>query len=440
MSVGGPLREPPGGTGRHRELPAGFSDLLPEAAAPFFALRRTLLDTLDRWGYRPVVPPGLEYVEVLARPLDDPAAEAALCRIVDRATGHTLALRSDFTPQVARIVGARFREASLPLRLCYEGAVVRDAPAQRGRSREIHQVGAELLGVLDPEADAEAIALLIGCLAEAGVCDFKVDVGQVEFFKGILQGASLAAEDGAALTSCVARKDVSELERLLARLPLRDRTKALLAELPLLAGGVDVLDRASELVETEHSRRALENLAAVVGYVDRHGLAAHLTIDLGELRGIDYHTGVMFEAFVPQWGAPLCRGGRYDGLLGLYGPDLPATGFSLDLLAVTEALRLQGGVRRPAPRGVFIVNYAADRSQALELARALRGRGIPAARDMIRRSLEDSLAHARAQGFGWTAVLGVEGLAGDAVRLVHLASGRQEDLPARGLPARIAEE
>ncbi len=95
------------------------------------------------------------------------------------------------------------------------------------------------------------------------------------------------------------------------------------------------------------------------------------------MRGIDYHTGVIFEAFVHHLGVPLCRGGRYDGLLGLYGPELPATGFSLDLVAVTEALHLQGGFRRAAPRGVFLVNFAADRSRALALARALRAPGSP---------------------------------------------------------------
>ncbi|MHB8767060.1 MAG: ATP phosphoribosyltransferase regulatory subunit, partial [Deferrisomatales bacterium] len=380
----------------HRELPAGLGDLLPDAAARFLGLRQALLAVLGRWGYRPVVPPLLEYAETFSRALVEPADELSLYKLVDRGTGHVLALRSDFTPQVARMAASRFHDATLPLRLCYEGSVLRHVEAQRGRSREIRQVGAELLGVVDPEADAEAIALTVACLAECGVAGFKVDVGQVEFYRGILQGLELPAEEAEALTSAVARKDGSDLRRLLEGMPLADAKKRLLAELPLLAGGAEVLDRAAALVESDHSRAALENLARVVEFVGIHGLADHLTVDLGEIRGIDYHTGVIFEAFVHHMGVPLCRGGRYDRLLGRYAADLPATGFSLDILAVMEALHLRGAggaLRSPSAAGVFIVNFLPDRARALSLARSLRASGVRAARDLIRRPLPDSLDH-----------------------------------------------
>ncbi|MBE0618645.1 MAG: ATP phosphoribosyltransferase regulatory subunit [Proteobacteria bacterium] len=418
-----PARERHDRAGLHRELPAGLGDLLPDAAARFFDLRRTLLAAMERWGYRPTVPPLLEYGEVFSRALADTAEEVAVYKLVDRTTGHVLAIRPDFTPQIARMVASRFAGASLPLRLCYEGPVLRHVPAQQGRSREIHQVGAELLGVLDPEADAEAIALAIGCLAETGVRGFKIDVGQVEFFRGILLGCDLGKEQAAAVTDCVARKDASELGLLLEDLPIPDTKKRLLAELPFLAGGTEVLDRATGLVESDHSRAALENLAQVVDYVGMHGLAERLTVDLGELRGIDYHSGVIFEAFVHQVGSPLCRGGRYDRLLALYGLDLPATGCALDLLAVTEALRLQGESLPPHRDGVFIVNFRPSRSEALGLARRLRARSTKAARDLIRRPLEDSLAYAREQGFRWGAVLGGEGCPADGALLVDLPTG-----------------
>jgi ATP phosphoribosyltransferase regulatory subunit len=426
--------------GLHRELPAGLGDLLPEAAGRFFALRRKLLIAMGRWGYRPAVPPLLEYAEVFSRALADPDDEVALYKLVDRATGHVLALRPDFTPQIARMAASRFARASLPLRLCYEGPVVRHVAAQKGRSRELHQVGAELLGVVDPEADAEAIALVTALLGEAGVEGFKVDVGQVEFFRGVLAGCALDPAQVEAVTSCVARKDVSELELLLEGLPLSDPKKRLLAELPLLAGGPEVLDRAAALVESDHSRAALENLARVVSYVEMHGLSRHLTVDLGELRGIDYHTGVIFEAFVHPLGTPLCRGGRYDRLLGLYGLDLPATGFSFDLLAVTEALRLQGEAQPHRPEGVFIINFRASRSDALALARELRSRSVRAARDLIRRPLEASLAHAREQGFRWAAVLGAEGCPESAVLLVELETGKRRSATPEELLRHTAEE
>ncbi len=432
--------ERPEGAGLHRELPAGLGDLLPEAAEQFLRLRRTLLGVLERWGYRPVVPPLLEYGEVFGRALSDTAASSAVYRLVDRATGHGLAIRPDFTPQLARLVSTRFPDASLPLRLCYEGPVVRHVPARKGRSRELHQVGAELIGVRDPEGDAEAIALVIHCLREAGVTGFKVDVGQVEFFRGVLQGVDLPADRADRLTSAVARKDVSELAGLLEDLPISDGKKRLLAELPLLAGGVAVIDRARGMVESEHSRRALENLEQVVRFVDVHGLTEHLTIDLGELRGIDYHTGVIFEAFVHHLGIPLCRGGRYDRLLGAFGADLPATGLSLDIFAVMEACALSPETSgAPPPTGVFIINFDTDRSRALQLAQELRASGTRAARDLMTRPQKDSLAHAREQGFRWAVVLG-RPRGSEAVTAIDLVSGAEETLALDAISSRVAKE
>ncbi|MBI5016699.1 MAG: ATP phosphoribosyltransferase regulatory subunit [Deltaproteobacteria bacterium] len=427
--------------GRHRELPPGLGDILPEAAAGLFSLRERLLGVLAAWGYRPLLPPLLEYADVFARALADPAEEVSFHKLLDRATGHILAIRPDFTPQVARAAATRFTDAALPLRLCYEGPVVRHVPAQRGRSRQLHQVGAELLGVVDPEADAETIALVIECLRAAGLSEFKVDVGQVEFFKGILGGAELPAETGERLKDCVARKDVSELGRLLEGVRLSDAKKRLLAELPLLAGGVEVLERASALVESDHSRSALENLAKVVHFVERYGLADALTVDLGELRGVDYHTGVIYEAFVHHLGSPLCKGGRYDGLVAGFGTDLPATGFSLDLATVMEAQRIEG-TREGASRaeGALIVALEPDRSGAVALARRLRGAGVRAARELVDRPLDDSLVHAREQGFRWMVALGTEGNGGGGALIVHVVTGERETAPVEGIVRRLAGE
>lgn len=426
--------------GRHREVPPGLGDILPEAAARLFSLREQLLTTLARWGYRPLLPPFLEYAEVFVRALVDPGEEVSLHKLLDRTTGHILAIRPDFTPQVARAAATRFAGVALPLRLCYEGPVVRHVPAQRGRSRQLQQVGAELLGVVDPEADAETIALVIECLQATGLREFKVDVGQVEFFKGILNGIELPGGAVERLKDCVARKDVSELEHLLEGLELSDAKKRLLAELPLLAGGGEVLDRAAALVESDHSRNALENLSQVVEFVEHYGLTDSLTIDLGELRGVDYHTGVLFEAFVHHLGSPLCKGGRYDGLVARFGEDLPATGFSLDLAAIMEALRIEGGARTPTCEGALIVNVEADRTRALRLTRRLREAGVRAARDLIERPLDDSLAYAREQGFQWVAAVGAEGTAGGGALLVYLPTGARETASSEGIVRRLAGE
>jgi ATP phosphoribosyltransferase regulatory subunit len=336
---------------------------------------------------------------------------------------------------VARIAAARAGDALLPLRFSYEGPVLRHVPAQRGRSRQIEQLGAELLGTLRPEADAEVIAVVVACLKEAGLQEFKVDVGQVEFFKGVLRGVELEAEDAARLKDCVGRKDLSELEHLLEDLPLSDAKKRLLAELPLLAGGIETIDRAAALVESDHSGRALENLAEVVRLLTRFGVADCITVDLGELRGVDYHTGVIFEAFVHHIGSPLCKGGRYDRLIAAYGADLPATGFSLDLLALMEALRVHG-VISPEPGGVLL----ADRGQAdtVALGQRIRARGVRAAVDVEDRPLGQSVAYGREQGFAWVVALNTSQAGPGQALLVHLASGAEEVLPLDRIERRVA--
>jgi ATP phosphoribosyltransferase regulatory subunit len=428
--------EAPGEAGRVRELPPGFRDLLPEAAFRLYGLRERLLRVLGLWGYQPVCPPFVEYAEVFTRALEDPAGEGSLYKLVDRATGHVLGLRPDFTPQIARMAATRFGEAARPLRLCYEGQVLRHVQAQKGKAPEIRQLGAECLGVASAEADAEGIALVIACLEEAGIEGFKVDVGQVELFKGVLHGTGLSQADASALTDCVARKDVSDLGRLLERLPLPDRKKRLLSELPLLAGGVEVLRRAEALVESDHSRRALENLARVVELVELYGVSESLTIDLGELRGVDYHTGVIFEAFVPHLGGALCKGGRYDRLARAYGEDLPATGFSIDLLAALEALHVQGSqAEEDARSGVFVIGTEACRGRALGLAARLRELGFRVARELLERPLEESLACAREQGFVWAVVAQSPGNEDDQTLLVEVGSGARHSLSGAELEA-----
>ena len=409
----------------HLELPAGVADILPEAAERFIELRRTILITMAGWGYRPVQPLLLDHAEALARALPDSDEEVSFYKMVDRLSGRVLSLRADFTPQLARIAATRFAEAALPLRFFYEGPVVRHVPNLKGKRRELHQAGAELMGVMDPEGDSETIAMMVDCLRASGLEDFKVDVGQVEFFKGIFKDVELTPEALYAITDAVKRKDLSDLENALENAPISVAKKELLSALPLLAGGSEVLDRASALAESDHSKEALSNLSDALAFVDKHGLGAYLTVDLGEIRGVDYYTGIIFEGFVHHVGTPLSRGGRYDGLVGAYGKTLPATGFSIDILSVAEALSLQNQGARPTRSGVFIINFLDKRDEAIKLARTLRAEGVRASRDLVKRPLDESVAAAAEQNFAFAIALGAEGTPSGEALLIDLQKGER---------------
>ncbi len=318
-------------------LPKGVKDFLPGKAPKIEYLDRTLHDTFARWGFRPVIPPSLEYLHVLEKGLGEGLREKTF-RFDDRQSGRLVAFPPDITPQVARIVATRMQDIPLPLRLCYSGRVLRHAEQQTGKDREIFQAGVELIGLESPEADAEMIAMAVECLKALNAGEFTIDIGQVEFFRGVMAELPLPGRLARDVQTAIARKDLSGLQGLLAEAPLNDRAREEILALPRLFGGREVLERADKAVINDRSRRALDNLYRVLDILEVYGVEEHVTFDLGELRGLDYHTGIIFQGFLPGLGRAVCSGGRYDDLTARYGYPAPATGFAFNLLNLLFAL------------------------------------------------------------------------------------------------------
>ncbi len=400
-------------------LPRGVNDFLPEQAARLCRIEEKLLHTFALWGFRRIVPPLLEFDDVIAAGIGE-ELKGKTFRFDDRQTGRLLAVPPDITPQVARMVATRLRNMPLPHRLSYAGRVLRHAEIGSGRSRELFQVGVELMGLDSPEADAEMAAMAVQALKELGFKRFSIDLGQVEFFRGIMAASGLPAAAQTRLQAAVGRKDASAVAELIKEFPLSEESSREIAALPRLFGGREVLDAAALVVTNDRSRRALANLAEVVDILDRYGVSEYLTIDLGEIRGLDYHTGVTMEGFVTGSGAAVCSGGRYDTLTGVYGFDTPATGFAFNLLALLPLLEGCVELDEGARRDFLIFNRKDDRSDALEVARRLRELGFSVARDIIRRDLESSLEYARRVGIRRVIVIGGEDLADDQVRILNV--------------------
>ncbi len=406
-------------------LPRGVNDFLPEQAARLCSIQEKLLHTFDLWGFRRIIPPLLEFDDVMAAGVGE-ELKGKTFRFDDRQTGRLLAVPPDITPQVARMVATRLRTQPLPHRLSYAGRVLRHSEIGSGRSRELFQVGVELMGLDSPEADAEMAAMAVQALKELGFQRFSIDLGQVEFFRGIMAASGLPAPARAALQGAVGRKDASAVAELIREFPLSEESAREIAALPRLFGGREVLDAAARVVTNERSRRALANLVEVVDILHRYGVSEYLTIDLGEIRGLDYHTGVTMEGFVTGGGAAVCSGGRYDTLTGVYGFDTPATGFAFNLLELLPLLEARPELGESARRDFLIFNRKDDRSDALEIARRLREQGFSVARDIIRRDLESSLDYARRVGIRRVLVIGGEGLAEGQLRLLDLDGGAEK--------------
>jgi ATP phosphoribosyltransferase regulatory subunit len=343
-------------------LPSGVRDHLPATSARLQALQRVLRETFARWGYAAVITPLYEYVAVLERGLGRLRRRETF-KFVEPRTGEVVALRPDITPQIARLFATRFRSTTLPQRLCYDGRVVRyaqdavfalegegvgEAGIRNGAGhreaapREVFQAGVELLDAGGSDADAEVVALLFAALEAAGIRGAQVEVGHGEIARALLGRAFEDPGARAAAAACIARKDAAGLEERCAASKVDPRDAKALADLLGWFGRAAVIDAAAKADLPEAAREALEELRAVVRLLEAQGLGEHVAVDLGELRDLDYHDGILFHAYAPGVAEAVASGGRYDRLLERYGRRACATGFAIDLESVLEAEERQG--------------------------------------------------------------------------------------------------
>ena len=308
-------------------VPPGALDLTGEAVRRRRTLQRATLAVLEESGFEEVSPPTFEYEEIFVRS-GGPAVIERLIRFLDL-DGRALALRYDFTASVARVAATAFADRSLPLRLCYSGKVYRQEPDRGARPREILQVGAELLGATGLAADLELIHLALRLAAAVGLRDFQLNVGHIGALAPAL--ASLPDALRADVRRWIDRKDRGSLARALAPLDSDART---LLTLPFVMGRRAALEAARGSASAA-ARPALDHLLALDAALTADE-QAHVVYDLGEVRGLDYYTGLQFELFVAGAGRAAGAGGRYDDLMGRFGHPMPAVGLSLDLDAIAE--------------------------------------------------------------------------------------------------------
>lgn len=401
-------------------LPKGVTDFLPEKADKIAYIEGKISRVFDLWGFRRIITPLLEFQDVISLGLGEDL-KAKTFRFDDRQTGRLLAIPPDITPQIARIVATRMHGYPLPHRIYYNGRVLRHAAIQSGRSREVFQSGVELIGLNSPEADAEMVAMAVEVLQGLGFDNFKIDLGQVDFFRGIMLASGLAPDIQNILQEAITKKDSSAVREILEKEPVTDTIKEEIAALPRLYGGREVLAVAERVAGNDRSKRALDNIFQVLEILDIYGVSDYLTIDLGEIRGLDYHTGVTFEGFVSGLGEAVCGGGRYDDLTAKYGFPAPATGFAFNILALLNALGKRPEVEASKRRDFLLFNLKEDRREVLEIAQRLRARGFTTARDIIRRDFDNSLAYAKRMNIKQMLVIGGNYCADDEVYVVRVA-------------------
>jgi ATP phosphoribosyltransferase regulatory subunit len=267
------------------------------------------------------------------------------------------------------------------------------------------------------------IAIAVECLMEVGLTDFKIAVSQVEFLRGLLEQLRLPNEAERQVQAALHRKDSSALDLLMEECRLERSARDMLLALPHLFGGEEILAAASRLVNNQRSEQALTNLQLVYDMLKVYGLESFVLLDLSEIRGFDYYTGIVFEGFTANLGYEICGGGRYDHLIGRFGEECPSTGFAIDIEKLQMALERQGVLRSPMHVDFLIIDFKPDKREALRIAKELRQRGYRVARDIIRRDLAGSLAYAQRMGIAHGIILGTNDLGSHEALLKDLHAG-----------------
>ncbi len=308
-------------------IPPGTRDVLPDEMRELRAITEGLRATFGAAGYGEVSTPALEYEEVL-RAGDADAAGAGYRTFDER--GQVLALRSDMTIPIARLVATRYRRADgEPLRLCYLGHAYRAVATGTGHQRELLQAGLELIGVAGAERDAEVIALTLGALDGVGLARHRVGVGDSALYRTLMETFEVPGERRVALLECLARRDLVTLEALLAGLGLAREAYETLVALPEMRGGPEILEGTNG-----PAAGALDGLRALHAALGDLGVADRVIFDLGLVRELGYYTGAVWEVYDPAVGFTLGGGGRYDELIGRFGAPRPACGVALDVQRV----------------------------------------------------------------------------------------------------------
>jgi ATP phosphoribosyltransferase regulatory subunit len=330
----------------HR-IPPGTRDILPAEMRELRRLQGALSSVFERYGYGEVATPTIEYDEVLARG-DERGAPVAY-RFFD-ADGELLALRTDMTVPIARLVATRLASEEPPFRLSYFANAYRAVRPQRGQMREFTQAGVELVGPEAPDGTAEVVEVLSAALDAAGLTRAVIGLGDADLYRQLLAELDVPSERRDVILELLAVHDLVGLEREVDALRLDAGERETLLRLPNLRGGAEVLDEARELGGAA-VERATQRLAATYAALSDRGVGGRISLDLGLLRDLGYYTGAILEVYDPAVGHILGGGGRYDELAGRFGRPLPAAGFALYLerVHIAQAEEERVGSRQEAP-------------------------------------------------------------------------------------------
>lgn len=359
-----------------KHIPEGSRDILFEDCNNKIKIIDTLRKLNIDAGYLEVLSPTLEFYDVFQG--DDVSIEQEkMYKLFDNA-GRILVLRPDMTMPIARIIATKLRDSSYPLRICYSGNIFRINENWNGKVSEMTQSGIEIIGSKSPKADAEVIITAIQQLLAIGVQKFELEIGQAEFFKGLIEDIELTEDETERLRGLVENKNFSALREFIeekeSKLGLKNVEA--LKKLPELFGGIEILAKARTLTQNKRAVGAIDNIEKIYERIENVGLGEYISIDLGMVQHIDYYTGITFRGYSSEVGTTIISGGRYDNLISKFGASMPAVGFAIDVDNILSVLEKQGNDNKKVNKK-FLIHYEnASIGSAYKFAARIRAKGF----------------------------------------------------------------
>lgn len=364
--------------------PEGVRDIYNGECSQKHHLQTEIRKVFDSYGYEEIETPSFEYFEVFSREVGTIPSKD-LYKFFDR-EGNTLVLRPDFTPSVSRACATYFNPEHQVITLSYTGNTFINNSSYQGRLKETTQMGVERIGDDSAEADAELLAMTVECLLKAGLKEFQVSVGQVDYFKSLLQDANLDIEEEENLRSLISQKNYFGVEDLVRSQNIPESLEKAFLELPHLFGSSEVLQKARSLTDNICAIKAVERLEEIYEILKIYGYEKYVSFDFGMLSKFQYYTGIIFQAYTYGTGEPVVKGGRYNNLLKHFGKPAASIGFGITVDNLLMALSRQK-ISLPEKKSPVILTYTeANRREAILEAQKLRNEGTAIA---LRREKED---------------------------------------------------
>lgn len=350
--------------------PEGVRDIYNSECETKMSLERNLKSRIHRYGFRDIQTPTFEFFDIFSKERGTVPSKD-MYKFFDR-EGNTLALRPDITPSIARCVAKYYKEESMPIRLCYCGSTFINNTSYQGKLKETTQLGAELINDASVEADAEMIVLTVECLKLSGLEEFQVEIGQADFFKGLVEEATLKDDEVEQLRVLIENKNLFGVEELISEKQIEEPVKKVFLQLTELFGSIEIVSSIKSIIKNKRAIKAIERLEQLYDLLKAYGVEKYISFDLGMLSKYNYYTGIIFRAYTNGTGDAVITGGRYDTLVSQFGKDAPAIGMAVLVDQLLTALSRQKLIPKLEPTNTLIVYKKELRNTAIALTQHFR--------------------------------------------------------------------